>query len=412
MWKINEPYRVALSDIKTDIRPAVAAGCLWLPQNNGGVVGITYSGQAYYHSEILGGNIGLKVAYTRGVATGLPSIDAMTSDSAFIYAYSDTSKAFVKWSVNAVSGTATVIGTSPVGANSEIAVIGNKLYYVSNHLIADQTVSQQHLYYIDTTTGMVTQVGFLPGKKQESRRHLAVSNGYLYISSFNTGEVIKFDTVTGGTTNISVNRDVTALEPYGDYLGVISSDKGQVTIGSGAQARTLSSTMVSSIYTAGTPHTVTHVTGIINGGNSVAATYDAQAGSTIVWARNYLGGLQRSTLSTSKIFATAAATGGTAPVTAQGIDPVLGADYAISRTASGFSSLGSIMSFTTSMDMTGIERILLLPAIPGVTAEHIALIKESEVIVFMATSPLYWQNSFEINQFTAVSTGSGSYKQG
>lgn len=415
VWKINEPYQI-VTPLNGAIAPVWDGRYIWTTTTGGEAVAFDFWGPYrdrsnteftrwtgdYYYDTNRSDSLGPKLVEAARFQIGITPISLFYYNG-WLYAWNNSK--IVKWrsSAGLTTDVITVI-ESGAGGNSDMVASGDRLFFVSAAPSTQALGDNQRLWSVSISTGALTDHGAIPGKKQQRKRHLVICNDVLWISSYNTLQVHKFNAVTGAyITSLTVNRDVEQLFRIESDVYVISA-LTPTSFGT----TTIDSSMVSKINSN---DVITHAFGIVGGGTSVAI----QGG--YAWFVNKTGGVQRTLISNNQTYATAAPTPGTGasspPITPLGIDPVTGEDFAISRTA---------VKGSAEINITDIKNILITPTFDYLAVDdtgvlgsatvpaHLVLLKNTGIVICRLGSPLYWENSFKINQYAAVSTGGLGYK--
>lgn len=289
--------------------------------------------------------------------------------------------------VTAASTTPSTFATFPVETHSEIVGVNGRIYAVGIHPTTQLTNDTQKLYYVDTTTGAVSLAGDVPGRKQQKRRSLVVSNDTLYISGYNTRSVYKFNALTGAyLTGLTVNRDLEALYRNDNDVYVVSSLKGKVTIGDKEYANSMVSQITES-------DTINHKHGILNGGHFFADD------GTYIWAVTDAKGLQRTKKSNNATFVDKdnAAIKDSPDYQFEMVDPV-------GNVISNIINILVTPSFTYQFFDGSTFQDVTVP-------KYIHFICEDKVCSISSVNVLRWENDIELNQYAAISTGGLGYKQ-
>jgi hypothetical protein len=213
---------------------------------------------------------------------------------------------------------------------------------------------------------------------------MALANDILFVSSYNTREVHKFNALTGDyLTSIIINRDVESLYRVDNDILVISSLRGKSLIGDEEYA----SSMVSKLTLA---DSVEHLYGILTGGSYLADD------GTNVWFQTDSGKFTRTRKSDLSTFLHKDIN-----IVGAGPDYQVDPSDVFGNTIPDVINLivTPIISFTASeFEEWGVRRMIHFIGTNG---------------VYTATAPsaLSWENNITLNQYTAVSTGGSGYKE-
>ena len=406
VWKLNEPFSLSVSSINASVSPVFDGRNMWVAAGTG-ITCIEYWGPfanelAYPNSQytrwaepepdiITGANIGPKMRLVGSADTG--AVNSMVYHEGFVFVSTATQ---IK-KVNVTTLVVTVIGDIGVIKNSNLAILMDKIFFVET-LPTTQTIDdKQKLYTMSISTGIVSDLGYLPSKKQTAPRDLVIANDILYITCMNTRQLHKYNAISGSyLTSIVVNRDIEKLYRVDNDVFVISSMKGKVTI----EDVEYSTSMVSQVTQS---DNVNHLYGILTAGK-----YMADAGD-YVWFVNDSNLLQRTKKSNNSTFAA----DGTGPITKEE-----NADYCIDNDASGW-----LNGVPTNVSISGIGNLFVTPSftyqffdgssfVDVTVPRYLFLLGTSSVIAVRLPGALKWVNGTKLNQYTAVSTGGLGYKQG
>ena len=406
VWKLNEPFSIPVSGVVTSVPPVFDGRNVWVA-NATGVSCIEYWGP--YADELIfpnsqytrwaepepdiisGSNIGPKMRIVGFANTG--TVNSMVYHEGFIFVATATQ---IK-KVNVTDLSTTTVGTIGISKNSNIAILMDKIFFVEVMPTTQTIDDKQKLYSMSISTGTVSDLGYLPSKKQTASRDLVIANDILYITCMNTRQLHKYNAVTGDyLTSIVVNRDIEKLYRVDNDVFVISSMRGKVTI----EDVEYSTSMVSQVTQS---DTVNHLYGILTAGK-----YLADAGDYI-WFVNDSNRLQRTKKSNNSTFAA----DGTGPITKED-----NADYCIDNDATGW-----VNNAVSSVYVGAVKNLLVTPSftyqfyngasfVDVTVPRYLFLLTTSDVIAIRLPGALKWVNSTKLNQYTAVSTGGLGYKQG
>ena len=404
MWKFNHFFSCDGMDNAEGVKPVYDGKNLWVMQNDGTAKCVEFWGP-YADDADLPNNIytrnnwpisktNLRTYQNLGPATRvIKSFDFGGVGQLAIYNdrlyWSDGNK---MKRVLLTAATDTVVEDWVELANegnSEIVIVNDRVYYVGVHPTTQNTVDSQKLYWVSTVTGAITEGAILPGRKQTTLRSMVMANDILYISSYNTREVHKFNALTGAyLTSIIINRDVAALYRSENDVYVISSLRGKAVVGDTEYA----SSMVSRLTAA---DAVEHEFGILTGGN-----YMADDG-TNVWFQTDTKRFIRTRKSDKLSFIHK-------DINIEGAGP----DYQVDPVDPAGNTVDDVINliFTPSFGYTSwnFEQDgpydYFFPA-------AIHFISSNAVHTLTLPSPLRWENDITLNQYTAVSTGGSGYKQ-
>ena len=308
MWKLDNPIQISdASNNNCDLSPVYDGKNLWVLQQDGSVQVVEFWGPyadlpndssniRYQAAEVDYLNLGAIGPASRVIKTrhtGLFNINGFCYYENYVYAMGAGGQ-IVRAPVDFSSDFTAFFTTIP--NNSDMVIANRNIYFVNVCPTTQTLPDYQTLNWVNIdslpASGSVTGTTSIASKKQTSKRYLALSSNFIYVSSFNTMSVIKFNALTGAyVSTITVNRDVSRLFRFDNDIYVISSVKGTSTIG----AKSFPTSMVSKIDQT---DTVTTMYGIIHNitGDSTQPVHIAND-TNYVWMNNDSGGIQRTTKS-------------------------------------------------------------------------------------------------------------------
>lgn len=428
-WVLDNPWAVSGLDNAEGVTPAFDGRHVWVAQNDGSVIALDFWGPYsdlpnddasarykaeefdFLHATAQGPALRIKATLT----TSLVSILGVRyyQDNLYVLGRSATHLVLCKAAVSNVSpssaNTFVADETEQLGllvdldANSEIAAANGFLYFVTMAPEDEDLLNDhQHLVRVDLSDYSMTQIA-IESTKQFEKRFIEVANDTLYVSSFNTLSVLKFNATTGAFISaVAVNRDVDRLLAIGNDIYVVSSLKAPSDI----DGTLFPTSMVSKIDTADSD-TVTPVYGVAHPSMDFNPVTVA-VGEAHAWFTTATGGYQRTKTSDSVTIVSSE-------------DIVTASDMLFGLSQKGIEVTGNEPAVADISTADPVTFVYITPPTSyewfnGTTFDEIDvprylfLIQAAQVVAVMLPNELKFKADFSINQFTAISTGAYSYK--
>lgn len=421
-WKFDNPWLIDGLDNAEGLAPAYDGRHLWVAQADGSIIAIDFWGpysdvdndaasarylaeeHDYVHATSQGPAVRVKATFETGV-TEILAIGYYL-DTIYVLGRSATHLVLCKASTTNVSPSeANTFGPDEseelgvledLNANSEIAITNGYLFFVTD-APEEQTLLEgnQYLVRVDLSDYSMTQTA-IESTKQLEKRFLAVANDALYVSSFNTLSVKKFNATTGAyISSVAVNRDVERVISDGNDVYVVSSRKGVTSLGPASMVSKIDTTDADSIEA---------IFGVNNPSNTLnPVTMACDTGH--VWFTNAAGGYQKTRRSDNRTIAIGIGSSdmqfdfdmkGVKVVANEPVVTELSTEEPVTHV---FIAPATSYEWFDGTDFVEID----VPA-------HLFLIQELQIVAVALRNELKFEANFEIGQYTAVSTGAYSYK--